>query len=54
MVHASVHAKSLQSCPTLCDSMDCGLPDSSVHVILQARVLKCVPISSSKSSPPMD
>ena len=27
-----------QLCPTLCDLMDCGLPDSSVHVILQARI----------------
>ena len=23
-----------QSCPTLCDPMDCSLPDSSVHVVL--------------------
>ena len=28
-----------QSCPTLCDSMDCSLLGSSVHGILQARVL---------------
>ena len=27
-----------QSCPTLCDPMDCSLPGSSVHGILQARV----------------
>ena len=27
-----------QSCPTLCDSMDCSLPGSSVHGIFQARV----------------
>ena len=33
-------AKSLQSCPTLCDPMDCSLPDSSVHGIFQARVLE--------------
>ena len=26
-----VYAKSLQSCPTLCDAMDCSLPVSSVH-----------------------
>ena len=31
-----VHAKSLQSCPTLCDPMDCSPPGSSVHGILQA------------------
>ena len=29
-----------QSCPTLSDSMDCSLPGSSVHGILQARVLE--------------
>ena len=29
-----------QSCPTLCDSMDCSLPGSSVHGIFQARVLE--------------
>ena len=32
-------SKVLQSCPTLCDSMDCSLPGSSVHGIFQARVL---------------
>ena len=33
-------AKSLQSCPTLCDPMDCSLPGFSVHGILQARTLE--------------
>ena len=33
-------AKSLQSCLTLCDPMDCSLPGSSVHGIFQARVLE--------------
>ena len=33
-------AKSLQSCPTLCDPMDCCLPGSSTHGIFQARVLE--------------
>ena len=33
-------AKSLQSCPTLSDPMDCSLPGSSVHGIFQARVLE--------------
>ena len=37
---------SLQSCPTLCDSMDCSPPDSSVHGILQARILKWVAMPS--------
>ena len=37
-----------QSCLTLCDSMDCSLPGSSVHGILQARILEWVAISVSK------
>ena len=36
-----------QSCPTLCDSMDCSLPGSSVHGIFQARVLEWAAISFS-------
>ena len=44
----NVHAKSLQSCPTLCDPMNCSPPDSSVRGILQARILEWVAISSSK------
>ena len=39
-----------QSCPTLCDPMDCSLPGSSVHGILQARILEWVTISFSKGS----
>ena len=35
-----VCAKSLQSCPTLCKPMDFSLPGSSVHGILQARILE--------------
>ena len=31
-----------QSCPSLCNPMDCSLPDSSVHGILQARILEWV------------
>ena len=38
-----MHAKSLQSCPTLCDPMDHSLPSSSVHGILQARILEWSP-----------
>ena len=30
-------AKLSQSCPTLCDSMDCSLPGPSVHGIIQAK-----------------
>ena len=36
-----------QSCLTLCDPMDCSLPGSSVHGILQARVLEWVAIAFS-------
>ena len=37
---AAAAAKSLQSCLTLSDPMDCSLPGSSVHGIFQARVLE--------------
>ena len=43
--HAAVCAKSLRSCPTLCDPMDCILPGSSVHWISQARILEWVAVS---------
>ena len=33
-----------QSCPTLCDPMDCSPPGSSVHKISQARILERVPL----------
>ena len=33
-----------QSCPTLCDPVDCSLPGSSVHGILQARILEWVAV----------
>ena len=39
-----------QLCPTLCDPMDRGLPGSSVHGILQARVLEWVTMPSSSGS----
>ena len=38
-------AKSFQSCPTLCDPMDCSPPGSSVQGIFQARILQGVAIS---------
>ena len=40
MLRALVHAKSLQSRPTLCNPMDCSPPGSSVHGLLQARMLE--------------
>ena len=44
-----------QLCPPLCDPMDCGPPGSSVHWILQARILEWVVISFSRgSSQPKD
>ena len=39
-----------QLCPTLCDRMDCSLPGSSVHRILQARRLEWVAIPFSRGS----
>ena len=39
-----------QLCPTLCNPMDCSPPGSSVHGILQARILECVAISFSRES----
>ena len=45
----------LQSCPTLCDTMDCSLLDFTVPRILQARILEWVAISfSRRSSRPRD
>ena len=50
-----MHAKSPQSCPTLCDPMDHSPPGSSVHGVLQARILEWVARpSSSGSSQPRD
>ena len=41
-VYAAAAAKSPQLCPTLCDPMDSSPPRSSVHGILQARILEWV------------
>ena len=46
----NVHAQWLQSCPTLCDPMDCSLPGSSVHGILWARILEWATMPSSRGS----
>ena len=43
-------SESAQSCPTLCDPMDCVLPGFSVHGFFQAMVLNWVAISFSKGS----
>ena len=39
-----------QSCPTLCDPVDCSLPGSPVHGIFQAGILEWAAISSSRGS----
>ena len=54
-IHSSVHllcvhAQSLQACPTLSDPMNSSPPGSSVHGILQARMLEWVAIFSSRGS----
>ena len=47
VISAAAAAKSLQSCPTLCDPMDGSLPGSRVPGTLQARTLEWVAISFS-------
>ena len=49
-LYICVHTKSLQLCPTLCSSMDCSLPGSSVQGILQARILEWITMPSSRGS----
>ena len=46
---AATAAKSLQSCPTLCDPIDVSPPGSPIPGILQARILEWVAISSSNA-----
>ena len=48
---ACLRAKLLQSCLTLCNPMYCSPPSSSVHGILQARILEWVAIFSSRDLP---
>ena len=48
----SLYAKSLQLCPTLWNPMDCSPPGSSVHGILQSRILEWVAMPSSRGSSP--
>ena len=45
-----VCAKLLQSCSTFCDPLDCSPPGSSVHGILQARILEWVVMPSTRGS----
>ena len=46
-----MHSKSLQSCPTLCDPIDYSPSSSSLHGILQTRILKWVPFPSAGDLP---
>ena len=46
---AAAAAKLLQSCPTLCNPMDCSLPGSSIHGIFQATVLEWGTIAFSEA-----
>ena len=46
--HAAATAKSLQSCPILCDPMDCSPPGSSIHGIPRATVLEWGAIAFSR------
>ena len=51
LFQATVRACSVaQSCPTLCDPLDCGPPGSSAHGIQQARMLEWVAMASSRGS----
>ena len=49
MVRPAAAAKSLQSCPTLCDPVDGSPPGSPIPGILQARTLEWVAMSSSNA-----
>ena len=46
-----LHGKSLQLCLTLCDTVECSPPDSSVCGILQARILEWVVMPFSRDLP---
>ena len=56
LIHYSVQLSLVaQSCPTLCDPMDCSLQGTSIHGIFQARVLEWAANSfSRRSSQPRD
>ena len=55
LIKECVCAKSLQTCPSLCNPMDYSPPGSSFYGILQTRILEWVAMPSSRgSSPPKD
>ena len=49
-IYIYMHTKLLESSLTLCNLMDCSLHGSSVHEVLQARILECIAMLSSKGS----
>ena len=49
LINWYMFAKSLQSCPTLCNALDYSSPGSSVPGVLQARTLEWVAISFSNA-----
>ena len=51
MLSACVCARLLQLCLTLCGPMDCSMLGSSVHGILQAKILKWIAMPSSRGLP---
>ena len=53
VLYRSAWVKDAQSCPTLCDTMDCNPPGFTVHGIFQARILEwfAIPFSKGSSQP---
>ena len=53
LAHQRVEVLVAQSCPILCNPMDCSLPGSFVHEILQARTLEweAIPFSRGSAQP---
>ena len=49
-IHRACACSVAQSCPTVCNLLDCSRPGSSVHGVLQARILEWVGIFSSRGS----
>ena len=47
LIHSDSESEIAQSCPTLCNPINCSLPGSSLHGTFQARVLEWVAISFS-------
>ena len=50
-MHLIIHSEIAQSCPTLCDLMDCRLPGSSVHGFPRQEYWSELPVPSSGDLP---